>query len=222
MGAPATTSPGPRRVSFPRGAWLGLVLFGLLLVGGIFAQLAVVSKQLDTNNEQRSLIERQVRETLPLVERTDPLVRQTLENLPQTERTSRRVEQLTAAATPLVDELRRAGLDSSARAVQALVATLLRADVGTATTAARDLADDLLRIGPGDVLARTSDAVERTSNAASVIPRQLRVQLRTLAVQRRALGVQQRTLALAEQLLAVALETEKHAESLDRKTLGSP
>ena len=226
--AGAPQGDAPRRVSFPRGVWAAVAAFGLLMLGGILGQLALVNRQLDTNKEQRALIARQVHAALPLVNSARPLVRETLENLPRTERASRRVERLTAAATPLVDELRRAGLGSSARAVQALVATLLRADVGGSAIAARELAADLLRIGPGETLARTS-------RSAALLPHLLRVQRTTLDVQRTTLGVQRRsftvqrqsletqreTLAIARQLLTVALETERHAESLDRKLGGT-
>jgi hypothetical protein len=216
-----TSTAEPRRVSFPRGVWVAVAVFGLLTLGGILAQLVTVNKQLDTNKDQRALIRRQVREALPLVDSATPLVRRTLENLPETERTGRRVERLAAAATPLVHELRRAGLDSSARAVQELAATLLRADAGAAATAARDLALDLLRIGPGETIARTSESAALLPDVLKAQRRALAVQRRSFAVQRRSFAVQRETLAIAQQLLAVAVETEKHADSLDRK-LGGP
>ncbi len=217
----ADTSAEPRRVSFPRGVWVAVAVFGVLMLGAILAQLATVNKQLDTNEDQRALTRRQVREALPLLDSATPLVRRTLENLPEAQRASRRVERLSVAAAPLVQELRRAGLDSSARAVQALAAMLLRSDVGTAATAGRELARDLLRIGPGETLARTSQSAALIPELLGVQRRTLAIQQRSFAIQRRSVAVQQETLAIARQLLAVAVETEKHAESLDRKVGGA-
>ena len=224
-------APAPTRVSFPRAAWAALGLVALLLVGGIFTQLAVVEDQRRINKEQRGLIERQVRETLPLIQDSRPLVRETLEGLPQTRRTARRLAGLAAEATPLVEDLDDAGLDSSVRAGRALAETLLGADVGATVRATRDLSVDLIGSDAGQTLnavsvlvsqALDADLVGRSARAADLAPRLLRIQRRTFAIQQRALAIQERTLATATETLAVAREAEKHAESLDRKLGGSP
>ena len=73
----------PRRVSFPRGVWIALGIVGLLQVGGILAQLLVVSDQLGTNKDQRDIVRAQLNESRPVLEPTRRLTREQLEDLPR-------------------------------------------------------------------------------------------------------------------------------------------
>lgn len=195
------------------------------MLGALGLQLAAIEDQRRTNRDQRGLIERQVRATLPLIDAARPLVRETRERLPEARRAARRADALTREATPLVADLRAARLDDSTRAVGALARALLATDLGGTASAIRELAASGTQLLEE---VRERDLVDRSARAAAVIPRQLEVQRRTLAMQERTLAIQERTLTIQEQALvairetlAVAREAERHAESLDRKTGGS-
>jgi hypothetical protein len=207
----------PARVSFPRAVWAMLAVVGLLQVGGILTQLVVVEDQREIVRDQLDIAERQRRDSKPLVDQAKPLVDEAkplvhaaLEDLPQTRRLGRQLRRLVRETTPLVEDLNRTPVASGIRAGTQLTIDLLRADLPGAVRSASALMGEL----------RDVQLVSRSVRAADAVPRMLHVQRRTLRIQLRTLRIQTRALARIETLLGVARETERHAESIDRKTGG--
>jgi hypothetical protein len=66
--SPLAHQDDPVRVSFPKGAWMALALFAVLMLGGLYAQLGVVEDQRRTNRNQRALIRVSPRACPTLVE----------------------------------------------------------------------------------------------------------------------------------------------------------
>jgi hypothetical protein len=214
---------GPARVSFPRGVWVVLAVVGLLQVGGILTQLVVVEDQRRIVDDQREIAERQRRDSEPLVDQAKPLVRAALEGLPETRRLARRLGRLARETTPVAEELGSAPLASAIRGGTELVFRMLAADAPGALRAARAVSGELLHRQRLRRLLRESLAmlaevrherlVAKAGRAAQLAPQMLEVQRRILRIQTHALD-------RLDEALAVARETERHAESIDRKTGG--
>jgi hypothetical protein len=206
----ADTTSDPTRVSFPPAAWAAMAIVALLLVGGIFLQLALLRDQRSLARKQKLIAAQTLRELRPLVYDTRPLAREARRSLPAARRTGHRVDALTREATPLTADLRAADLPGVTRALGALARSLVEADSAASLR-------DLRRL-----VAEMSDTslVPRVSHAAALAPRQYEIQRRTLRVQTQAISLQRQQLEIARQTLAIARATLTHAESLDRKTGG--
>jgi hypothetical protein len=103
----------------------------------------------------------------------------------------------------VVENLSTVSLASAIRGGSELAYALLSADLpGTVRSAGWMLNE-----------VRAEQLVSKAARAADVAPRMLEIQRRILVVQTRAL-------ARLDRMLAVARETERHAESIDRKTGG--
>ncbi|MEA2677771.1 MAG: hypothetical protein QOJ81_1912 [Chloroflexota bacterium] len=213
----------PVRVSFPRGVWAALAVVGLLQVGGILTQLVVVEDQRRTVRDQREIAERQRSDAEPLVDQAKPLVRAALEGLPETRRLGRELSHLTREATPVAAELKRAPLASAIRGGSDLAFALLSADLPRTLRSAGWVSGELLHRQRLRRLLRrslTMLAEVRGERLVSKAARAAEMAPRMLAIQTRLLRIQTRTLDRIETMLAVARETERHAESIDRKTGG--
>lgn len=218
----------PARVTFPRGAWLALSIFGVLMLGSLLTQLALIEDQRRTVRTQRAIAERQAREALPLLRALRPLAGDARTAVPGVKRLGGRVERLTRQATPLVADLRSADAGEVVRGLGTLTGAMLDADLPATTLAVRDMTAELARqdrlqrllVRGVDVLGqvRATDLIRRSARAADVVPRTLR---RSLSVQHETLELQRQALAAIRETLEVARETERHAESLDRKTGGT-
>jgi hypothetical protein len=234
--APHTSDP-PARVSFPRGAWIALGLFGLTMIGLLGVQLALIEDQRSTTDRQLKTAVRQANAALPLIEDAQPLVEQLRGDAPAIRRFGRDAARLTKELTPLVRGLNDARADEQLRAAGALARTLLNADVGSTTIAVRRLSANLLSADLPSTAraldgflrrARDQRLVELSARAARAVPqdivptldRSLRVQQQAVAALRESLAIQRATLDTARETLAVARQTEQHAESIDRKTGG--
>ena len=155
-----------------------------------------------------------------LLETVKPLAEDARRATPALHRLNRETLELTGALTPLAQDLRNARADEQLRAAGALARTLLGAELPEMAAQVRTFLD------------RTSDErlVEKSARAAEAVPgdvvpllrRSVGVQQQTLTAQREGLAVQRETLALIRETLGIARETERHAESIDRKTGGSP
>jgi hypothetical protein len=142
-----------------------------------------------------------------------------------------------------VRDLRDAQAGEVARRVGTLAAVLLEADVGITARAARQAAEALVRADPvrtfRDVSAVTTE-LQRNRRLRRVLVRTLRISgeaieqdlVRKLAraststtelegIARRLLTTQEEALVAIRQTLEIARETERHAESIDRKTGGT-
>jgi hypothetical protein len=179
------------------------------MVGGIATQVALIRSQLETNEDQRAIVRTQLRQARPVLESSRPLTQELLRRLPAERRLARSLGDLAAESTPLAAELRAAGVGQSVRGGRELAASLLENDAGGTLRGLGDVVGELLH---RDRLRRLLVVSLR---AAETIPRQYLTQVETLRIQRRAL-------VAIEQTLAVARETERHADSLDRKLLGPP
>jgi hypothetical protein len=204
-------------VSFPRGVWAALAVVGLLQVGGILTQLLVVEDQRRTVRDQLDIAQQQRRDSEPLVDQAKPLVHAALQDLPKNRRLARQMRRLARHARPVVEELDSAPLGSSIRAGTRLAVNLLSADLPETARTARWLSAELLSMLAA---VRDEQLVPKAARAAEIAPQLLQVQRRTLRLQRRALRVQLHALDRMNKTLAVARETERHAESIDRKTGG--
>jgi hypothetical protein len=222
---PEPPTPPPARVSFPPLAWAGLTLFGLLMLGTLGVQLALIEDQRSTVDRQLRTAVRQANASLPLIEDAQPLVEELRTGAPAVRRLGRDASGLIAETRPLVRELHAARAGEQLQAAGALARTLLDADVPRLTDTVERLADELLQqdrlrrvlVRSASVLGETQalNTVPKLTDAAELAPEQFRVLRESLAVQRE-------TLSITRELLAVARETERHAESLDAKTGGGP
>jgi hypothetical protein len=233
--------PSDARVALPRAAWVLAALFGVAMVGLLATQVVLIEDQRRTVRTQREIAERQSRQALPLLEALRPLVDDVHGSLPEARVTGRRAGRLARDASALVADVRSAEPASALRATVALAGTLLRADVGstlegTGELARRLLADDLA----GDVsavaselghrrrlrrLLRGSLSLLREMDRRDTLAKGERAAEATLRVERmtrRVLATQVRALEILEESLTIQRETERHAESLDRKTGPSP
>lgn len=136
------------RVSFPRGAWAAITVFGLLMLAVLAVQVVLIRDQRAIAKDQRALAERQLRIVGPLADDTRPLARDVRRDLPHTRAIADRADRLARAATPVVQELDGAQLQ------RAIVAT-------------GRLADTLLRDGGPDALAREALALQRRQLAVA-------------------------------------------------------
>jgi hypothetical protein len=226
---PASTAPA--RVSFPRGAWVVLGLFGVAMISLLGVQLALIEDQRSTTDRQLRTAVRQANASLPLIQDAQPLVEQLRGDAPAIRRFGRDAARLTK-------QLDKADAGEQLAAAGALARTLLDADVGSTTLAVRRLAANLLGADLPSTTralngflkrARDERLVETAARAARAVPhdivptldQSLRVQQQTLAFMRESLAIQRATLQAARDTLAVAKQTEQHAESIDRKTGGA-
>jgi hypothetical protein len=225
----------PVRVSLPRAVWVVVALVVALLTAIFVAQIVLLTDQLGNIRTQRSIAERQARHALPVLRETRALLRDARRGAPEAGRIVRGVDALAREATPLARDLRDARLGESVQRAGTLAAVLLEADVGSATRAGRELAETVLRADAPralrDLSAVSSELLEKD--------RLRRVLVRTLRLSGEAIeqdlvrkgaraadattdtaALMRRLLAVQEEALALARETERHAESIDRKTGG--
>jgi hypothetical protein len=202
----------PQRISFTRGAWIAFAAFALLQVGLLGVQVAIVEDQRSTTDDQLRTAVRQANRAIPLMESVKPLVGDARDAAPALQKLNRETLELTDALTPLAQNLNNARADEQLRAAGALARALLRSDVESAVVATRRIASTL----DDTELPRT------TRQLRTFLDSSLRIQQETLAIQREAIALQRQALAVAQQTLETARETERHAESVDRKTGGSP
>ena len=235
-------APAPTRVSFHPLAWAALALFGLLMLGTLGTQLALIEDQRTTNDRQLRTAVRQANASLPLIEDAQPLVEQVQAAAPAIRRFGRESSGLVSDARPLVRELDQAraaeqlqaagalarslldaGAADAARDVRRLTDAVVRADLPELAQAFDTVASELLRqdrlrrllVRSTTVLGEVQalNTVPKLTDAAELAPDQHRILRESLSVQRE-------TLAMTRQLLEVARETERHAESIDNKTGG--
>lgn len=210
----------PARMSFTRPAWAALAVLGLLLLGLLATQIALLEDQRTTVDRQLAVAVRQLETVEPVADDARPYLRESRAALPAGRR-------LVREATPLVQELRNARASEQLQAAGALARTLLEADIGT-TTRQIDRAD-LPRLSARltdtlDDLGR-SRAIAKGAEAAETVPRIEAVLRRSLAVQRQTLVEAYETRQLVVALRDLGIETRdltrdaaEAAKSLDRKT----
>ena len=241
----------PPHVSVTRNVAIVASVFGFLMIGLLAAQVVMLRDQQTTVDAQLRTAVRQANANLPLVEDAQPLVERLAGAEPQVKALGRKATTLADVLTPLARDLRDARADEVVRAVGALSRTLLGADVGTTTRSVRALsaalvAADLPRlvervdaIGTelmtqdrlrrllvrstsvlGEV--RQRDLVAKGAAAAEAVPTEIvPVLKRTLALQQELLQTQKLSLDAINETLVLVRKTERHADSLDRKTGGS-
>jgi hypothetical protein len=214
------------------------------MLGTLGVQLALIEDQRSSVDRQLRTAVRQANASLPLIEDAQPLVEELRTGAPAVRRLGRDASGLIAETRPLVRELDRArageqleaagalaralldaGAPEAARDVRQLTDAVVRADLPRLVDGVEALTGELLRqdrlrrllVRGNDVLGQTRalHTVPKLTEAAELAPDQFRVLSESLAVQRQ-------TLSITRELLAVARETERHAESLDAKTGGSP
>jgi hypothetical protein len=128
----------------PRRLVAGAVVFGLLLVGVLTAQMLMIEDQRSTTDAQLRTAVRQANAGLPLLEDAQPLVEGIAQSRPQLERFGRDANVLLKELTPLASELRDARADEQLEATGALARQLLEADAGRQLRATGALASQLL------------------------------------------------------------------------------
>lgn len=128
-----------------------------------------------------------------------------------------------ALAARLLD----ADAPGASQAIRQLAVTLLEADVPRAANDLGRITNELLEQQRLRRLLVRSNAVLGEVRARNLVPKAVRAAEettrgfpRTIAIQEELLQTQKRALAAIEETLAVAKETERHAESIDRKTGG--
>ena len=232
----------PVTVTLPRAAWILLIAFGLVQVAMLVVQASLQEDQRRTVRTQRAIAERQAQLAFPLLEELRPLATGARDGLPRASRLVDSATKATREAVPLIEQVKDAQLDRNLPAAGALAATLLDADVGSATRATRVLAENLVAADVprmtrevSDVVfelqtqrrlrrllvrsvavlgeVRERDLIEKAATAAEVTPDLAKATAELLRIQRE-------TLPILKETLAVAREAEKHAESLDTKTGG--
>jgi hypothetical protein len=210
----------PRRVTFPRWAWIAMgLLLGLqcamlvlnnVQIGG---QLAVVKQQRDFQANQD-----------PLTRDLRPVAEDARERLGETRRAARDAAALVRAARPLVGDLVRVDVDDVLTAAGSLAQAL-----NSRNRAVRlvDRSNRLVtRIEEVDLIersARLAGRLERSGvidDAARAARRTPQFMDELLRVQRATLAVQRRTLRVQEETLAVQREALERIRSIDDKTGG--
>jgi hypothetical protein len=226
-------TPEPIQITFSRGTWLALIAFALIMFAGIITQLLLIEDQRSTNDRQLKTIVRQSSRSIPLLDKTRPLVDQTTQGLPAIRRLGRDTQGLLGDLRPLTRDLRDARAPEQLQAAGALARTLLDADVGEMARAVQradlpNLATDLRAVSSellrqqrlrrllvrsnavlGEVRAR--HLIEKSSVAAESVPR-----METIL--RESLQIQRETLEIAQQTQRAAERAARSAESIDRKT----
>jgi hypothetical protein len=175
---------------------VALAVFALAQIGLLAAQLLVIEDQRQTLRKQREIAQIQARRSRPVLEAAQPLARDALAALPELRAGGARLDALMRSAAPLVADLRSARAGDAARATIVLAGRLLEADVAGAVASIAG------QLRPEGRLRRLAEDSVR--------------------VQRELLGGQREATALMRQSLAIQQETERHTESIDRKTGGSP
>ena len=210
----------PQRISFTRGAWIAFGAFALLQVGLLGVQVTMLEDQRSTVDRQLETAVRQSERAIPLMETVKPLAEEARGAGPALRRLNGETLELTDALTPLAKDLRNARADEQLRAAGALARTLLGAELPEMAAQVRSF---LERMGEERVVEKSARAAEAVpGDVVPLLRRSVSVQEQTLAAQREGLAVQREALALIRETLTVARETERHAESIDRKTGGSP
>ena len=223
----------PTSITFSRGTWIGLSLFGLAMLGALGGQLALIEDQRTTTDRQLKTAVRQASRSIPLMERTRPLIDQTTRALPAVRRLGRDSQVLLDDLRPLTRDLRDARAPEQLQAAGALARTLLAADIGEMARAVqradlprlatdvREVSSELLRqqrlrrllVRSNAVLGevRARNLVQKSSRAAESVPRME-------AILRESAEIQRETLAIAQQTRREAERAARAAESIDRKT----
>ena len=226
-------TPAPTSITFSRGTWIALTLFGLAMLGTLCAQLLLIEDQRTTTDSKLKTADRQANPAIPLLDRTRPLVDQTTQALPAVRRLGRDTQGLLGDLRPLTRDLRDARAPEQLQAAGALARTLLEADIGEMARAVQradlpNLATDLRAVSSellrqqrlrrllvrsnavlGEVRAR--HLVEKSSVAAESVPRME-------ALLRESVRIQSQTLAIAQETQRAAERAARSAESIDRKT----
>lgn len=223
----------PTSITFSRGTWIGLAAFGLAMLSALGGQLLLIEDQRSTNDRQLKTIVRQSSRSIPLLDKTRPLVDQTTQALPAVRRLGRDTQGLLGDLRPLTRDLRDARAPEQLQAAGALARTLLEADIGEMARAVQradlpDLATDLRAVSSellrqqrlrrllvrsnavlGEVRAR--HLIEKSAVAAESVPR-----METIL--RESMQIQRETLEIAQQTQRAAERAARSAESIDRKT----
>jgi hypothetical protein len=220
----------PERVSFPRGTWVLLGVFGVFFAATLGGQFLLIKQQRDLAVQQRNVAVTTQGLLDPFLDDARPLAERTRRRLPDVEAAARRADRLTRSATPLVRELDDAGLPEATRKAGTVFDALLTGDLPRTLAAVDEAAttlndrDRLSRLLRSTITVlgtvRTTGLVQRAADATRVVARLDRTQDRALDILTETLELQRQALAVTRQTLAVARRTEGHAASLDRKLGG--
>ena len=123
------SSDTPARVSFPRGTWLVLGIFGLFLGATLGGQFLLIEQQRDLARQQRNIAATTLRLVDPLLEDARPLAARARDRRPQVEAAARRADHLVRTTAPLVARLDEAGLPDTTRKVGTVFDALLSGDL---------------------------------------------------------------------------------------------
>ena len=208
----------PPRVGLTRNTIIGLGIFGVLMIGLLMAQLALLRDQQTTTDAQLRTAVRQANASLPLLEDAQPLVEKVSRNAPAIQRLGRRTNALLTQLTPLTKDLRAARADEVVREVGALSRTLLSADLPASM---RALDGFLGRVRETALVQRTAQlAGVVATDIAPDVDRTRAIGEQTLRLFRESVAIQRETLAIARQTNAAAQEAARRAASIDNKTGG--
>lgn len=141
----------PTSITFSRGTWVALSLFGVLMLGALCGQLLLIEDQRTTTDRQLKTAVRQANRAIPLLDQTRPLVDQTTQALPAIRRLGRDTQTLLGELTPLSRDLNAARAPEQLQAAGALARNLLAADAPEQLQAAGALARTLLDADVGEM-----------------------------------------------------------------------
>ena len=197
------TPPQPTtHVTFPARAWMAMAAVFAAMLALLTVQLTSIESQRHIVRDQDRKVARLMKEALPLLRATRPLVTSASAALPALRRGLEQADPVGTLRS--VDDL-TTGLSQQDRLLR-----LIDASLGALT-----------QIEDRDLLARADEGLRAVPVALERLRRTVALQRDLLRMQRGTFQLQSQSLAVQRESLVVQRQSLRHIESLDRKTGGT-